>query len=53
MVAALTRSVRELAVAGIRAERPELTPRQVQARLAERLYGTAVARRLFGSDLVV
>ena len=52
MAAALTRSVRQLAEAGIRSEQPELSPRQVQARVAERMYGTATARRLFGSDLL-
>lgn len=50
MAAALTRAVRELAEAGIRFEHPDLTPRQLQARLTERLYGSAVAHRLFGSD---
>lgn len=52
ITAALTRSVRRLAEAGIRSERPELTDRQVQARLAERMYGTDVAQRLFGRDLL-
>jgi len=52
LAAALTRSVRQLAEAGIRSEQPELSPRQVQARVAERMYGTATARRLFGSDLL-
>jgi hypothetical protein len=44
----LSRAVRDLAVAGIRAAHPEATQREVDARLAERLYGPEIARRLFG-----
>jgi len=51
MAAMLTSSVRQLAEAGIRAQYPGLTERQVRARLAQRLYGTVTARRLFGLDL--
>jgi hypothetical protein len=43
----LTRSVRELAMAGIRAQFPHASDRELTARLAERMYGVAVARRLF------
>lgn len=45
----LTRSVRRLAEADILRADPEATPEQVQARLANRLYGEAVAQRLFPS----
>jgi hypothetical protein len=44
----LTRAVRNLAVAGIRAARPSASPREVTAELATRLYGQDVAKRLFG-----
>jgi hypothetical protein len=44
----LSRSVRELAVAGIREAHPNASERFVAAKLAERLYGTAVAVRLYG-----
>lgn len=43
----LTRSVRELAMADILRLDPNASPREVQARLADRLYGEATARRLF------
>jgi hypothetical protein len=44
----LNRAVRTMAVAGIRATFPNATPREIQARLAARMYGAAVARRFFG-----
>jgi hypothetical protein len=43
----LSRSVRELAVAGIRAARPNASPSEVDAELAARMYGPEVAARLF------
>jgi hypothetical protein len=43
----LTRSVRELAEAGIRALHPNASSDQIRAELAARLYGAAVADRLF------
>lgn len=46
---ALTRSVRELAVAGIRQRHPEATEAEVKVRLAVRLYGREVAARLFSN----
>jgi hypothetical protein len=46
----LSRAVRELAVAGIRAAHPDASERRVAAMLAERLYGKAVAIRLYGAD---
>jgi hypothetical protein len=45
---ALTRAVRELAVAGIRQRHPNATDEEVRVRLAVRLYGTTAARRMFG-----
>jgi hypothetical protein len=45
----LNRSVRELAVAGIRAARPDASPREVDAELAARMYGRQVADKLFGA----
>lgn len=45
----LGRAVRELAVAGIRAAHPGVSEPQIAARLAARLYGADVARRLYGS----
>lgn len=47
--ASLTCATRELAMAGIRAAHPErsLSERELHEYLAERLYGTKVARRLF------
>jgi hypothetical protein len=50
MVATLTHAVRELARAGIHQDDPTLTERQIQAKLAERMYGPAVAARLFGDE---
>lgn len=43
----LTNSVRALAEADILRAEPSASPRQVQARLAARLYGDEVAQRLF------
>jgi hypothetical protein len=43
----LTNAVRTLAEAAIRARHPTATSDEVRAHLAERLYGRAVARRLF------
>jgi hypothetical protein len=43
----LTNSVRALAEADILRADPSASPRQVQARLAARLYGDQVALRLF------
>jgi hypothetical protein len=45
---ALTRAVRELAVAGLRTRHPDATPEEIRLRLTVRLYGREVARRLFG-----
>jgi hypothetical protein len=47
--ASLTRATRELAMAGIKAAHPgrTLSNRELRQQLAERLYGTKVARRLF------
>ena len=47
----LSRAVRELAVAGIRASHPDASQRQVAAHLAARLYGVEAATRLFGAVL--
>jgi len=44
----LTRAVRELAMAGIRARFPAATEQELRVRLTVRLYGRAVAQRLFG-----
>lgn len=45
---ALSRAVREMAVAGIRQRHPRASDAEVRARLTVRLYGRAVAQRLFG-----
>jgi hypothetical protein len=45
----LTRAVRQLALADILRADPDASPRAVQAKLADRLYGEAIARRLFPS----
>ena len=45
----LCRGVRELAVAGIRHRHPGLSDSEVRRELAVRLYGEAVATRLFGA----
>ncbi len=50
MASALTNAARELALAGIRERSPNLTERQLRAKLAERLYGREVATRLFGGE---
>lgn len=50
MASALTSVVRELSLAGIRRDSPNLTQRQLQAKLAERMYGRDVAVRLFGVE---
>lgn len=46
----LTRAVRELAESSIRSTYPQATDERVRWLLAERLYGTEVAERLFGRD---
>ena len=46
--AALTMAVRQIAEAGIRQYFPEADALEVRVRLAERIYGRAVALRLFG-----
>lgn len=43
----LSTAVRELAIADIRARHPGATSGEINRRLAERLYGRAVADRLF------
>jgi hypothetical protein len=45
---ALTRMVRQLAVAGIKQRHPDASGREVRVRLAVRLYGREAAGRLFG-----
>lgn len=45
---ALTRATRQLAVAGIRQRHPLASEDEVRVRLVVRLYGRAVAERLFG-----
>jgi hypothetical protein len=45
----LSRAVRELALAGIRERHPTATSAELQVRLTVRLYGRAVAERLFES----
>ena len=47
-VVGLCRTVRALAVAGIRAAHPDAGPEEIQRHLVLRLYGREVARRLFG-----
>ena len=46
---ALSRATRELAIAGIKLAHPErtLSDDQLRQKLAERLYGVEVARRVF------
>ena len=51
-MARLTRMVRQLAVADIKAAHPDASARQTQAFLAERLYGRDVARRLFPDAVI-
>lgn len=43
----LSAAVRSLAEAGIRQRHPEASPQEVRVRLAVRLYGRGLARRLF------
>jgi hypothetical protein len=43
----LNRSVRNLAIAGIRAQHPNADEDEVRVRLTVRLYGRAAAERLF------
>ncbi len=45
---ALSKAVRELAVAGLRTRHPDATVDEIRVRLTVRLYGRDVARRLFG-----
>jgi hypothetical protein len=45
----LSRAVRELALTGIRERHPTATEPELQVRLTVRLYGRAVAQRLFES----
>lgn len=47
MCGRLTAASREMARAGIRLEAPDASPLEVRARLAERLYGVEIRRRLF------
>ncbi len=46
--AALTRAVRQMAVVGIRLHYPQADEQEVRVRLADRIYGREIARRLFG-----
>ena len=50
MCASLSRSTRELAIAGIKAAHPDrtLSDNDLRYALAERLYGAEVAHRLYG-----
>jgi hypothetical protein len=48
--AALTRSVRRLAEAGIRHRHPHAPDAEVRARLAVRLYGREAARRILKAE---
>jgi hypothetical protein len=45
----LSRAVRALAEAGIRARHPDADDAEVRIRLAARMYGRGVAARLFGT----
>ena len=47
-VVGLCRTVRALAVAGIRAAHPEAGPEEIRRHLVLRLYGREAANRLFG-----
>ena len=49
IAASLSRAVRELAAAGIRAQRPSIGEQELHVRLAVRVYGRAVAERLFST----
>jgi hypothetical protein len=44
----LTRTVRELAIAGIRERHPDASADEIRVRLAVRLYGREQAAKLFG-----
>jgi hypothetical protein len=46
---ALTRTVRELAVVGIKQRHPAASSHEIRVRLAVRLYGIAAAERIFGA----
>ena len=46
---ALSRGVRELAIAGLRARHPNADEQELRVRLTVRLYGREAAVRLFGS----
>ena len=50
--ASLSRTTRELAIAGIKAAHPgrQLSENDIRRALAERLYGSKVARRLYGQE---
>ncbi|MFO0760888.1 MAG: hypothetical protein U0359_30710 [Byssovorax sp.] len=45
----LTQTVRELALAGLRDRHPRADEHEMRVRLTARLYGRAVALRLFGA----
>jgi hypothetical protein len=45
---ALSRTVRELCIAGIRQRHPGASEQEIRVRLAVRLYGRSVGERLFG-----
>jgi len=45
----LSRGVRELAIAGIRQMHPNASEDELRVRLTVRLYGSEVAKRLFGA----
>ena len=45
---ALSKVVRELAIAGLMTRHPDATPEEIRVRLTVRLYGRGVAQRLFG-----
>lgn len=47
ILAGLSSSVRRLAMASIREKHPTASRRELEARLAERLYGVEARRRLF------
>jgi hypothetical protein len=44
----LTRAVREMAVAGIRAQYPDASSDEIRMHLALRLYGPVATKRMFG-----
>lgn len=48
ILAGLVASVRKLAESGVRAAYPGASDREVDARVAARIYGIDVAERLFG-----